>query len=165
MLPKQSELETWGFQDAPQMGQPHRHQLLGSKSSGGTMFVGCLRVKSSRILWPAGRWTAPVLHASTPPSSGHLPGRWAGRRSDRYNENLLVSQNTFLRIELLPHSILALPEIFWWKYVHLELLQPALQMNPDRWLQAEIGTRFWSPLYPTHLSLGLKLCRVDWCPA
>lgn len=45
----------------------------------------------------------------------------------------------------LPHGISVLPEMLQWKYVHLELLQPVLQMNPDWRLQAEMGTRCLSP--------------------
>lgn len=90
-----SEMEMWGCWNAPLMGQTHRHQLLQNKGSGRTLFV-VLTVPA--ILWPPGSWASPALCASTPLSSAHLAGRWAGRRSDRYNENLLVFQHTFLRI-------------------------------------------------------------------
>lgn len=48
-----SQVEMWGFQDAPPVGQRRRCWLSGrnssgSTSSGSTLFVGCLRVTSSR---------------------------------------------------------------------------------------------------------------------
>lgn len=127
----------WDCWNALLMGQTHRHQLLWKKGSESTLFVGHLKVEDSRNHLASRQLSIPSFACQhsfvISPSARQMS--WQKIRQVQCKPACLpahLPQNSPLSC-----GISALSEIQW-ECVHLELLQPALLLNPDQQLQAEI---------------------------
>lgn len=124
-----SEMEMWGCWNAPLMGQTHRHQLLQNKGSWSTLF-GVLKVEGSRNPLASRQLSIPsfVCQRSFVFSPSGRQTSWQKIRQVQWEPAWFpahLPQNRPLSC-----GISTLSEIQQ-EYAHLELLQPALQLNPD----------------------------------
>lgn len=123
--------------DAPLMGQTHRHQLLWCKGSENTLFVVHLKVEGSRNPL-ASRQLSISNSASQHSFLISLSARqMSWQKIRRYNKKPACFPAHLPQNRPLSCGISALSGIQG-ECVHLELLQPALQLNPDQQLQVQI---------------------------